>query len=131
MKSKFFYPTKNMLIGFIISQALPVIVMIAINRMFDLFTWIKFEVVIISCLCLWQVKPNDELDEREVKITLKWKSRILDFGSILIIIPILILSFRPEVSGWDLYILSATPLFFVFVICTMMSKKELGYFFHE
>jgi len=62
---------------------------------------------------------------------LKLKRRILDYGSSVILLPIIILSFKPEIPRWDLFNITAVPVFVVFIICTMMTKKELGYYFYK
>ena len=88
MKSKFFYPTKkNVMIGFILSQLLPIIVLGSVGKFVDLTGWLYFELIIIGNLILWRSKPDDEYDEREIGIVNKWKSRMLDYGSSVILIP--------------------------------------------
>ncbi len=130
MNSVFFYPTKkNVFIGFCISQLLPLLVLWSVNSTGDIVGWLQFELIIIGCLCMWQLKPMKEFDERERDITLKWKSRMLDFGSSLILIPIVLLSINPGIEGWTLYSLSAIPVFVLFIFCSLMAKKEFGYFF--
>jgi len=132
MKDVYFYPTKrNTLIGFLVAQLLPLIFLGLGNKYTDVVGWLQFELVIMGCISLWQVKPVSQLDEREKNITLKWKSCILDYGSSLILIPIVVLCLRPEISGWNLFNLSAVPVFIVFVACSMLTKRELGYYFYE
>lgn len=132
MKSKFFYPTKkNVMIGFILSQLLPIIVLGSVGKFVDLTGWLYFELIIIGNLILWRSKPDDEYDEREIGIVNKWKSRMLDYGSSVILIPLVILSVMPEIPGWDLFTWSAVPVYIVFVSFSLLTKKELGYFFYE
>ncbi len=132
MKSKFLYPTKrNVVVGFIFGQLLPIIFLGISNKYGDILGWIQFELVIIGCLSLWQLKPIDELDEREKEVTIKWKSRTLDYGATLILIPIIALSFKPGIDGWSLFNMTAIPVFLVFIFCSIMPKKEFGYYFVE
>ena len=132
MKSKFFYPTKkNVMIGFFLSQLLPIIVLGSVGKFVDLTGWLYFELIIIGNLILWRSKPDDEYDEREIGIVNKWKSRMLDYGSSVILIPLVILSVKPEIQGWDLFTWSAVPVYIVFVSFSLLTKKELGYFFYE
>lgn len=130
MKNKFFYPTKkNVLIGFILGQLFPII-FLGINDKYGAFLeWIQFELVIIGCLSLWQLKPIEDLDNKEKEVILKWKSRTLDLGSSLILIPMIALSLKPEIEGWSLFNMTAIPMFLVFIFCSLMAKKEFGYFF--
>lgn len=130
MKSKFLYPTKrNVLIGFVLGQLLPIIFLGINGKYGDLLGWFQFEIVVIGCLSLWQLKPLEELDEREKEVTLKWKSRTLDYGSSLILIPIIALSIKPEIEGWSLFNMTAVPVFLVFIFCSLMAKREFGYYF--
>ncbi|MCP4912775.1 MAG: hypothetical protein GY909_06625 [Oligoflexia bacterium] len=132
IKSKFLYPTKrNVLIGFILSQLLPLIVLSTVGKLGQWTNWIYFELIIIGNLILWRTKPDDEFDEREIGIVNKWKSRMLDYSSTFILLPIIVLSFKPEIPGWDLFSWSAVPVYIVFVLFSLLAKKELGYFFYE
>lgn len=130
MKSKFLYPTKrNVLFGFVLGQLLPII-FLGLNGKYGYVSyWFLYELVIIGCLSLWQLKPIEELDEREKDVTLKWKSRTLDYGASLILIPIITLSVKPEIEGWSLFNLTAIPVFLVFTFCSLMIKREIGYYF--
>ena len=132
MKTKFFYPTKrNVFIAVVFGQLLPLIFLGINNNYGDILGWIQFELVVLGCLSLWQIKPIRELDEREKEITLKWKSRTLDYGASLILIPIIALSVKPSIEGWTLYNITAVPVFIIFIVCSMMAKKEFGYYFFE
>ena len=130
MKNKFIYPTrKNVAIGFVICQLLPLIVLGINSKFGDLISWLQFELVIIGCLSLWQLKPINELDEREKEVTLRWKSRTLDYSASLIIIPLMVISFKPEIAAWTLFNITAIPIFIVFVFCSLMAKRDFGYYF--
>ncbi|MBH48336.1 MAG: hypothetical protein CME71_09235 [Halobacteriovorax sp.] len=131
MLFKFIHPTpKSMIIAFFIAQLFPLLVL-GLNQKLGYFIgWLQFELVILGALCLWEVKPTTELDERETEIMLRWKGRMLEVVSSLVIIPIIILSFKPEISGWTLFILTGVPMYVAFIVCTLLLKKELGYFFY-
>tara|TARA_R110000868_G_scaffold117600_12_gene312406 strand:+ start:24359 stop:24775 length:417 start_codon:yes stop_codon:yes gene_type:complete len=132
MLFKFIHPTpKNMSIAFIVAQLFPLLVLGLNQKLGHVSGWVQFELVIIGALCLWEVKPTTDLDEREIEIQLRWKGRMLEAVSSLVIIPIVILSFKPEISGWTLFIITGVPMYTAFVICTLLLKKELGYFFYS
>ena len=79
MRSKFIYPTKrNVLLGFIAAQIFPVLVLGYAESLTYLKLWLVFEFAILGALCLWQVKPISEFDEREKSIVLKWKGYLID-----------------------------------------------------
>ena len=50
---------------------------------------------------------------------------------ILILVVLTVLSFNPEIDGWTLYQALAVPVFLVFILCSLMAKKEIGYFYIE
>lgn len=133
MLLKFIHPTKkNVLIGFVLCQLFPILVL-GLNQKIDrLDAWVQFELVILGALCLWEVKPVSQLDERELTVLLKWKGRMLEIISSMALIPIIVLSLKPETTGWNLFIISSIPVYTAFVVCTLLLKRELGYFFfHE
>jgi hypothetical protein len=132
MKSKFIYPTKrNVFIGFLVGQALPILTLGYAKNYGSIKLWIAFELVILSGLCLWQIKPISEFDEREKDIVFKWKGYLVNYGLNVLIIPLVAVCVRPEIQAWSLYLLAAVPAYIVYVFCAMMSKKELGYFFYK
>lgn len=132
MKSKFLYPTRrNSLVGLLLAQLFPIIVLGASSKYNRLSLWVAFELVILGAIIMWRLKPDTELDEREKEITLKWKSRLLDYGSSIVLLPLTVLSFQPEISGWNLMILTGIPAYLVYVLFSLMAKKEIGYFFYQ
>jgi hypothetical protein len=129
--NKFFYPTKkNVLIGFLFAQAFPIILLAYVGKLSNVFGWLAIEAVIVASLCMWRLKPDSELDERELLITLKWKSRMLDFTSALFILPIAVMSFYPEILSWYVSMIIGFPVFFILVLFSLLAKREIGYFFH-
>lgn len=132
MKNRYIYPTKkNMLRLFFVSQLLPCSVQFGAQRLFNLTEWLQFELVLLGCLSLWQLKPFNEMDEREKSVTYKWKSRMLDYTSTMILIPIICLSLNPGIEGWNVFIITALPIFSCYVLLTIFYKNEFGYFFTE
>jgi hypothetical protein len=65
-------------------QFFPFLTLSTTGKLSSLTSWISFELVIISFLIMWRIKPDSELDERERDITLKWKGRMLDWGGVLL-----------------------------------------------
>jgi hypothetical protein len=70
-----------------------------------------------------QKKTDTELDERKKEITLKWKSRLLDYESSIVLLPLTLLSFQPEISGWGLMILTGI-LLILFIILFINGKER-------
>lgn len=120
-----------MIISFIVSQLFPISVLGFIGKLSYPLLWISFELVIIGALLIWEIKPIHELDERELTITLKWKSRMIDYGSSVFLIPLVTVCLKPEIEAWFLYCIAAIPAYIAFVFCSVMAKIELGYFFIE
>lgn len=131
MNNKFFYPTKrNVLLTAIAVQAFPIGIILSGGKGFNKpLHWLLFELLLISILVMWEIKPNSKFDEREKNILQKWKSRTLDTCSWMVIIPILVLCFNPAISGWNLYIVACLPVLIAHVFCSFMMKHEFGYYF--
>lgn len=132
MKSNFIYPTKkNVLIGFLTFQLFPILVLAYTDGLSNLKLWFGFELVIIGALILWRLKPNTELDEREKNIDLKWKGRLIDYGANVFFIPIIALALKPEIEAWTLYLITSIPAYMIYVLCSLLAKKEIGYYFYR
>ena len=132
MKNPFIYPSKkNIVILFILFQSFPYLSLRNIGKLSSLSTWFYFEVVIIACLFLWELKPEKEFDERELAVRYKWKSHMLDYGSSMIIIPISLWALNPAIEGLGLLMSYIIPNFLILLYCTYRLKKETGYFLVE
>jgi hypothetical protein len=132
MKSFFIYPTrKNMIIVFILAQIFPILVMATSPRPASLGLLLLCEILPIIAVLGWRLKPSTEFDEREKDISLKWKGRTLDWGSAMIIIPLIVLALYPEIEAWYIFIIGASPLAFITITCAVMEKLEMGSFFYE
>lgn len=133
MKSQFIYLTKKRaLILFIILQVLPLYQITSQSApLLKIAMFLGYELVIVGLIAIWQLKPIEQFDEREKSVILKWKGRIIDHGSVTLLIPLSILSLYPEMQAWTLYSLAAIPMFIVYVCYHLLMKKELGQYFAE
>ena len=126
--NKYIYPTKkNMFIAFVLAQAWPII-QGAITG-YNWVLWIGFEMVILGMLAVWEHKPTRELDERELKITNKWRARVMNSMWYCGLFPMTVLCFKPDIWGWWVYIMFSVPMFIVFSVMSFLMKRELGGFF--
>lgn len=133
MNSQFIYLTrKRALVLFIILQVLPLYFGVSKDTLhWKITLWLGWELLIVGLLAIWQPKPIEQFDEREKSVILKWKGRIIDHGSVTLLIPLSILCLYPEVQAWTLYSFAAIPIFIVYVFYHLLMKKELGQFFAE
>lgn len=130
MKSKFIYPTlKNTIFVFLAAQTFPFAILGYTQNYTSLKLWLAFELIILGMLCLWEVKPLEELDERERNITLKWKANLVDYSLVILLIPLITICLRPDIEAWTLYSISVIPLYILYVFSALMVKKDFGYFF--
>ena len=124
--NKFIYPTvKNLTIIFLLAQ-IPII-FVVINK--PGFLWLSLELIYLGLIIMWPLMPVSDMDERELMVHLKWKSRLCDAMGVSLILPMLLLSVNPEVRGWDVFRSFSVPMFISFVVCSAFLKKEVGKFF--
>ncbi len=128
MSKGFIYPTiKNMSLVFIFLQIVPIFVVFFLKT--PTTFWLTWEIIALSFLIQMPIKPISEMDERELYLTLKWKSRILDFIAPCTFIPILLLSFDPGVNGWKVFTVTAIPAYLIIIVSTILYKRDFGTFF--
>lgn len=138
IKNRFLFPTKKVFLGsFFLLQLIPaqvIFVMIYLanidldfSQIFKICT--SFQPIIISVLIMWELKPQKELDERELNITLKWKSRILDCSQYLTFVQIVCFLAFLDIDKMYLMLIFIVPQFILLVGGTALMKKEIGYFY--
>lgn len=128
MKLNFIYPTlKNSLTLFIGFQTIPLFFFFQKNMTF--LSWLLLEIIGLGILLLWPLKPIAEMDEREIAVELKWKSRMFESMAVCVFIPVFILLMKPETKGWLILNSLTFPAFALLVILSVLKRKELGSFF--
>lgn len=136
-KDKFLYPTKkNLLMGFLMFQFVPLQLILiesflvggSVSLVRGIKIWLYMQPVLISSLLIWRLKPEAEFDEREKEINLKWNNKALDYIQIALSLGVIAFVLFPEITKINLMLLFMVPHFVIFVACSVMMKREIGYF---
>lgn len=129
MKNKFIYPTKkNMLIIWFLLQ-----ILVGLLFILNSFSWLKLlslQFVVLGIICVWEYKPVQEFDERELALELKWKNRMFEATAYCMAFPLMALALNPALEGWKVFSSFAVPMFSTMVVLSALMKLELGSFFY-